>query len=182
MSLPLENNRLPGRSEGDNPSPSPTELFICRKYFTRPCIGSGVAQRGRQARICSPNRSSNIGRAIYPCQVDQCPVQTAIHQPLHCGHFGLSWHSKRLRFRISSRGSDFHSPPPQTDPPKFPAFRQIPASPFPSILRFSSSCMVYTMDFVYGEFWKLEPVGSFLIFFFRVKKRLEENKEFKEVF
>ena len=56
------------------------------------------------------------------------------------------------------------------------------APPFPSILRFSSSCMVYTMDFVYGEFWKLELVGSFLVFFFRVKKRLEENKEFKEVF
>lgn len=128
MSLPLENNRLPGRSEGDNPSPSPTELFICRKYFTRPCIGSGVAQRGRQARICSPNRSSNIGRAIYPCQVDQCPVQTAIHQPLHCGHFGLSWHSKRLRFRISS---DFHSPPPQTDPQSFPLFVRFLPRPFP---------------------------------------------------
>lgn len=66
-------------------------------------------------------------------------------------------------------------------PPKFPAFRQIPASPFPSILRFSSSCMVYTMDFVWN-FRNWNSLDRFLFFFFRVKKRLEENKEFKEVF
>lgn len=165
MSLPLENNRLPGRSEGDNPSPSPTELFICRKYFTRPCIGSGVAQRGRQARICSPNRSSNIGRAIYPCQVDQCPVQTAIHQPLHCGHFGLSWHSKRLRFRISS---DFHSPPPQTDPPKFPAFRQIPASLLPFPRFFASRRVAWCTRWIscMGNFGNWNPLDRFLFFSF----------------
>lgn len=73
--------------------------------------GSWSRAAWQTRQICSPNRSSNIGRAIYPCQVDQCPVQTTIHQPLHCGHFGLSRLSKRLRFRISSaREADFHSP------------------------------------------------------------------------
>lgn len=73
--------------------------------------GSWSRAAWQTSQICSPNRSSNIGRAIYPCQVDQCPVQTAIHQPLHCGHFGLSRLSKRLRFRISpAREADFHSP------------------------------------------------------------------------
>lgn len=40
---------------------------------------------------------------------------------------------------------------------------------------------MYTMDFVWN-FRNWNSLDRFLFFFFRVKKRLEENKEFKEVF